>query len=886
MGNKNRFSKNIRMIKASACLLLVAVAFSTSARAENQPPEAPTGLLLDLMHNPLGVENPNPRFSWIVNDPDSNESQTACQILVADDPGPLDEGRGNVWDSARIETSESSNVLYRGPALKPNRVYYWKVRTWDKAGQAGPYSAPQILATAVGENWKAIPIWAGATEAPHFALLRRNFKLEDKPVSRAIVHVTAVSPVPAAQYVYKLYLNGRFVGMGPERGFNGAHRYNSFDVTEQLRTGQANALAAINYSAHDDRSFLLQLSVDYADGSRQMIATDESWKALPADNIYRDLGNAGHPSYYYAPREGIDARHYPFGWKRADFDDSGWARAGERKALQGLTASATGNTESYTGQPETFVKKGDGHYFIDFGRSALAGIRLKVSGKDGHKVEIQVGEELAGLENIRKMRTGNTYEEVWTLKEGDQVLENFGYRVFRYAEVRNAPEGFDASSIETIVYRHPFDDEASQFSSSDPVLNAVWEFCKYSIKATSLDVYVDTHTRERRNYEGDALINQLSHYAVDREFALPRYSIEYLYYIPTWPTEYKLQSVMMAWYDYLHTGNPDSLREHYEVIKIKTLEPFINDQYLVEKKPKQGGRYGRDLVDWPHSQRDGYDFTTINTVINAFNYKAIRNLGNIAYILGKTEDARRYQKLAANLKEAINRHLYDPETGAYKDGRDSDHFAQHASAFPLALGLVPEAREDPVADYLADRGMSVSVYGSQFLLDALYAADRPEAALKLMNAKDGNSWGHMLYDLNATIVGEAWDPSQKGNMSFSHAWASAPANVVPRGLFGVHPLTPGFEHFQIKPQPTGLDWASITVPSIKGPIEVAFKRHENALELTVDIPANTTATVYVPLEGLVDALVRWNDRSVKGTIEGDYLIVPNVGSGQHRFVRM
>ena len=98
--------------------------------------------------------------------------------------------------------------------------------------------------------------------------------------------------------------------------------------------------------------------------------------------------------------------------------------------------------------------------------------------------------------------------------------------MFRYAEIHNAPEGFGKDQIRAVVMRHPFDDNASHFTSSDPVLNDVWELCKYTIKGTSLDVYVDTHTRERRNYEGDAFVNQLSHYALDRQYAFPRYSIE------------------------------------------------------------------------------------------------------------------------------------------------------------------------------------------------------------------------------------------------------------------------------------------------------------------------------------------------------------------------
>jgi alpha-L-rhamnosidase len=464
------------------------------------------------------------------------------------------------------------------------------------------------------------------------------------------------------------------------------------------------------------------------------------------------------------------------------------------------------------------------------------------------------------------------------------MLENFGYHVFRYAEINNAPEGFDKDRIRAVVLRYPFDDQASSFSSSDPVLNDVWELCKYTIKGTSLDIYVDTHTRERRNYEGDTFVTQLSHYCLDREFALPRYSAEYLYYRPTWPAEFKPQTIMMAWHDYLYTGNTDSLRQHYEVLKErKTFQAFINNEYLVEKPVNARGDYGRDLVDWPASQRDDYDFTTINTVINAFNCKAIEHLGSIAAVLEKEDDAKFYGDLAKKLRYAINEHLYDAKTGRFKDGKTSDHYALHASAFPLALGLADPDKSQSVADYVQSRGMAVSVYGAHFVLEGLYNAGRGRAALNLMNATEGNSWGHLMYNLGATMACEAWDPTQKGNMSFSHPWASAPANAIPRGLFGIIPMEPGFSQFQIKPQPGDLDHAEITVPTIKGSVRVEFRKAADAFEMTVQVPVNTKAKVYVPIVNADHPVVKKNGSPAEGCIQNGYVVYPEVGSGRHVF---
>lgn len=871
-----------------ACLLL-----GTGPLHAQEAPEQPSGLLLERLSTPLGIENFEPAMSWVVKHPESNQYQTAYQIQVATNIDALDNGEPDVWDSGKVESPESSNARYEGPDLDPNTVYFWRVRVWDKHDASSPYSKPQMFVTGMRDEWRATPIWAGneAGDGPSdFAFLRREFELPDQEIEHAIVNVTAVSPDSAAQYVYRLYLNGEFVGCGPERGFDDIERYNTYEVSDSLEPGAVNTVGALNYTG-DEHNFIFQMDIQFADGTSKTITSDASWQALDGDNIYVDGGNAGHGAYYHAPREFINALNYPFGWKESGFDDAGWSEAMERDALENLKPSAQHNEQQYLVEPERVVEREPGHYFLDFGRSVIAGFRLAdIEGESGQEVDIRLGQELLGPQTVRyEMRTGNTYQEVWTLTDGPQTLTNWGYRSYRYAEVIGAPEGLDASNFQAAVLRQPFDESESHFESSDFVLNDIWDMLKYSIKATSLDVYVDTHARERRNYEGDAYINQLSQYAVERQYAFPRYSMEYLYYRPTWPTEYKQFSIMMAWNDYMYTGNLDSLAEHYEVLQDKTTEPFINEDYLVEKGPEEGGQHGpwgRDLIDWPEPLRDGYVFSDINTVINSFNYRAVELLGKIAEVVGEDEDAAEYTELAGNLREAINDHLYDPEAGAFRDGLDIDHHALHASIFPVSHGAAREEYLDPLAEHIFDRGMQCNVYGAQFVLESLYAAERPDLALERMNAVEGNSWGHMMYRVGATIAAESWDPELKPNMSFSHGgWGSAPANNIARGLFGIQPLEPAFNTFQVKPQPGGLAWAQYTKPTIKGPVSVEFIEDGDSFEMTVTIPVNTRAQVYVPRMEEDHPDVRVNDETREGRIDGDFVVIDEVGSGTHTFAR-
>ncbi len=838
------------------------------AGAQAAAPQAPGGLLCELSPEPLGIENLTPSYSWIVNDEDRDELQSAWQIIVTRAAGEV------AWDSGRVASAQSTSVRHGGAPLAPGEVYHWRVRSWDRDGNESPWSEPQRIVTALKDRWQATPIWSA--EPSSFTLLRRELTLEDRPIERALAFVSGRDTHASRQYVYRLLVNGGEVGVGPARGFDGQVPYQVFDVTDRLVAGEPLVLAAIAYSADAEKDFLLQLEITHTDGSRRTILTDGDWKALPADAIYNM--NRRYFSYYEAGPENIDARRLPVGWENAGFDDSAWPKVATRPAFtETLVSQPMRNIELHEVEPARIVRKPDGSLFFEFDRQIIGSMKVTLAGRDGAQVAVRLGEETDGENSVRyNARTKVSYDETWTLREGEQTIGNFGYRGFRYGELVPVG-GFELGEprITAIVLRYPFDDTAADYESSDATLNEVWELCKYSIKSTSLDVYQDCPTRERGPYEGDALINQLSHYATDREYAIARYSAEYLYYIPTWPTEYKQQSVLMAWEDYLATGNADSLERHYEVLRGKTLEPFMNEAGLVVKPVKD------DLVDWPVTTRDGYEFTTVNTVINAFNAAALETLAQIAGVLGHGDDRAAYEAKAALARGAIVRELYDPAAAQFRDGLESDHRAAHASFFPLALGLVPEAEQARVGQVLAAGGMACSVYGSQFLLDGLYRAGLDEAALGLMISTEPTSWHHMIHGLGATVVTEAWTPESKPNMSFAHAWASAPANVIPRRLMGILPLEPGYGKVLVRPQTGGLEWARLKLPTIRGTIEMAFRDGGEGMQIELALPANMTAEVWVPAPA--GASVRVDGEPRAGRREVEYVVFDNIGSGRHTF---
>lgn len=818
---------------------------------------APFGLLADLLPKGLGVCG-RPRLSWQVPRLRPGAAQSAYQVQVSRSPRSFHR-RGLVWDSGRVVSAASTAVEYGGPPLLAGTAYWWRVRSW--AGGRSSWSAPVLLATAK-HAWTATPIWVApaprtdddlsASPSAYdpddsWALLRREYAVADTPVAAALLYVAASSPSPARQYVAKVWSNGVPVGFAsPPIGAGVA--YQILDLTDTVRPGAGNALAALCWTS-SDRKLLAELEITYADGTRQTVGTDTSWRARRQAGLLPARGSAGTP-YYPVPQEHWDLRHEPVGWTEPGFDDGTWRASVAAGPIDGLAAAPIEPVGLHDVRPASVTKVAEGRWLVDLGREIVGGLALGVTAAAGDTVEVRLGEQLNPDGTVRHvLRAGNTYREVWTLRDGAQRVEHWGYRGFRWAELRT---GLDLSRAIILgrAWRLGWVATDASFSSSDTGLNRVWELCRYSIEATRADMYVDTPTRERGPYEGDALINQLSEYAVQRSYALARWSNRYLIRRGTWPTEYRLMCAVMAWHDYLATGDDRQLAEDYDLIAGKNLTAHLNGQGLVAKDPGQTSQDLGDLVDWPATNRDGYVFTTVNTVVNAFQYAAFDRLARCAEALGRADEATALRGLAGTLSAAMCSTLLDTPNGRFFDGVGTTHSAQHATAFPAALGVtdgLPDDVQARLADTLAAGGNRVSVYGAQFLLEALFRLGRADAALALMTSTATNSWLHMLDDLTATIVTEAWDPALKANMTFSHAWASAPANVIARYVLGVQVVAAGAAEFLIRPRTGALTAVDGTVPSIRGPVSIALRRADGGYSLRVTLPPNATGTIEVEI---------------------------------------
>ncbi|MDX3800164.1 family 78 glycoside hydrolase catalytic domain [Streptomyces sp. AK04-3B] len=730
----------------------------------------------------------------------------------------------------------------------------------------------------------------GLLTVPSWSFLRGSTKLAvGKSIAWAHLYATGASTTPARQFVYKLWVNGSFVGVGPTRPVGSEARYDGYDVTSLLTAGAVNTVGALAYTTSDQR-FLAQLVVRYTDGTTKTLNTGAGWKSLDGTRILPNAGSIG-TSYYSAPKENFDARRYPFGFATSAFDASAWPAAVTKAAFGNLQPAPTAKVRQSFRTPVSVTEYSAGNYFVDYGRTWVGGLSLNLTGTAGQVVDIRYGEVTSGTNTVKyQTSAGNAYQDKWVLKSGSQQLETWGLRVFRYAQVIGAPTGLTSSDFKAEAYLYPFDESAGAFASSDTSLNAVWALSRNTVEATNLNLYVDSWERERDIYEADTYLQLMGNLYTGGDTALGDYSLNFLRSNRTWPTEWPMYVILAMHDSYETTGNTAPLSAAYTALQGKLPDEWYESATgLIHKTTGSTGAGSCtdcDIVDWPTSERDGYVFTSYNTVVNALAHRAYENMADIATALGKSADAAAYTAKADAIKAAVNARMWDSAKGAYRDGLNNDgtainHYAVQASAFAGAFGLADSSQAAQVASYLGSRGMACSVYCAPFVIQALYEGNRPDLAHTLLTSTGTRSWMNMIND-GAGATMEAWDLSLKSNTTYSHPWAASPAFTIARSMFGVQPTAPGYRTFRIKPQPTSVTWANVTVPTAHGTVGAAYDTTGGGrVDVGVKVPANTSASVYLPGGTAGTTSVFMDGSSVAATYDNGFLRVDGVQPGCH-----
>lgn len=594
-------------------------------------------------------------------------------------------------------------------------------------------------------------------------------------------------------------------------------------------------------------------------------------------------------------------------------------------AIQGFTmASAEQKTESIVtsnpllrraDKPISTTKIGEAEYQFDFEKAAFGALDFKLEVREDAVLRVRIGEQLTAEGVLERNPQGTIrYQEVEVeLKKGVSnysvqmaedkrntgsmaipVPDEWGVILpFRYVEVSgggdNPIENIRLSRDVMYGYR----EKLGTFHCSDSQLNSIWDICSYTIQATDFLGYYIDGDRERIPYEADAYLNQLSHYCIDSEYAIGKRSLEYFMSHATWPTEWLLHTIMIAYQDYLYTGDRRLVEQYYQTLKSKTLYELAREdglisassevatpEYLEKIGFRAGFKHMADIVDWPKAsftkggnelgERDGHEMVAINTVVNCFYFNALVQMSELAQVIGNQEDAEFFAEESLKVRRAINEKLFDKQRGIYIDGEGSTHSSLHSNMMALAFDLVDDEHTSSVAEFVKSRGMACSVYGAQYLFEALYKAGEAEYALELMTNTTDRGWLNMIRS-GSTMTLEAWDIKYKGNLDWNHAWGAAPANLIPRYMWGITPTSAGYTSASIKPQLAGLESAEITVPTLQGVIEASYYLKGGAKHYSITVPSNMEATFCVA------------DEAVGVTVNGqkcDKLVKLEVGENQ------
>jgi alpha-L-rhamnosidase len=841
-----------------------------------------TSLRCEYVENPLGVDVPSPRLFWKLKSTTRGQRQTAYQILVTSSAGALAKNQGDLWDSGKVASDETIQIPYRGRPLKSSQQVFWKVCVWparrslgeggDTDGKTSAWSEPACWTMGLLKeaDWQAK--WIAANTSTQTVLLRREFVVKPE-LKRAIAHVCGLGQ-------YEVSLNGRKVGddlLTPGwTKYDKTCLYDTYDITAMLREGR-NAVGLFlgngMYNVTGGRytkfkgSFgplkvIGQVRLEYADGTTDVIGTDDRWRTNPGPITFSCIYGG----------EDYDARLEPRGWNDPGFDDSKWDAAqvvnGPGGKLKGLSCAAPPIRAFDVLRPVKVTPLKSGVTVYDLGQNVSLMPRIRVKGPAGTVVRIIPAELLQADGTVDRGSSGHNRPAYWqyTLagSDGESWFPKFFYHGCRYLQVECTPasEGGELPVVESLegVVVHSSSTPVGEFSCSNELFNRIHALVRWAQRSNMMSVLTDCPHRERLGwleqyhlngpslrYEFDLaqLFTKGMNDMADSQLAnglVPDIAPEYTVFqegfrdSPEWGSAF----VLAPWQQYEWTGDVELLRRHYDGMKRYAA-------YLGSQATNHIVSYGLgDWYDIGQNRPGRAQLTPVPLTATAFYYYDTRILARTAALLGHAGEARKYGKLAARIRTAFNQTFFNPTNNQYATG------SQCANAIPLVMNMVEPANRTAVVNAIvADvqkRGNAITAgdVGYRYLLRALAEGGRSDVIFDMNNQSDKPGYGYQL-KMGATSLTEAWDADRRSSQN--HFMLGQINEWFYHDLAGIgcDPDGPGFKKIIIKPQPVGdLTWAKASYDSVRGPIVSDWKRDGGKFTLNVTIPANTTATVYVP----------------------------------------
>ena len=887
------------MRKISFLVILAAIIMSCTSNIKVDD------LRCEYLTNPLGIDAPKPSFSWKISSKDRGIYQDAYRIIVSNSPS----GKKYIWDSGFINSGNTANIQYEGTSLKSNTLYYWTVEI--KSGENSIKSKQARFHTGLfnKSDWKAEWITTGKEISHGSPIFRKEFSVE-KQIDNAYVFATAAG-------FYELSLNGSRVGdhvLDPAiTDFRKTVLYSTYNVTKYLKQGK-NALGVMmgnsaynmlkaerRYSWGDasrmgDPRFMVQMIITYKDGTEEVIATDKSWKTTDGPVTFNNIYGG----------EDYDASKEIKGWSSAEMEESVWNDAAVTEGPGGVLKSqmmpAIKVTQAVS--PVVSLHPSEGVYLFDLGQNIVGWWKISVKGQPGQTVRIRGAETLNNklfpkdLEQGDKISTKMKYHSAtwtdYTINDtGEGTYEpHFFYSGFRYIEVAtNDKKDLEHLEINGQVVRTALE-TTGIWTSSDTLLNKIYEAGRWSQMGNTVGYPTDCPHREKGAYNGDGhVIAEVSMH----DFLMAPFYYKWLNdmrdsqeengRIPNtsppivggmgggvaWGSLY----VLLPWWMYQYYDDEKMLKEHYPTMQ--RYIDYLRNLARTDEKPQHPyiidffDGYWYSLGEWCSPGRND---CPNHAVVNTFYYYFdVCTMAKIAETLGYKDDARQYTALSDTIKQAYIATFYNPETGLI--GVDETY--QTYQIVTLLGNLLPEGDEGKVFKTITDDirkregHLDTGIFGTKYLWSTLVTGGENELAFKIATQTTYPSYGYWINNGSTTLL-EEWS----GANSHNHQMFGTIVEYFYKFLAGIQsPMegktTKGYKHIHIQPYiPADLRMVKASLQTVSGEIVSEWEKDNDGINFHIAIPANTTATVVLPVKGAVleGNTVVWESDSFKDGVSG------------------
>lgn len=881
------------------CLLLL---FLECASFDNENQIYVNNLLVEDLRNPVGIDIPKPRFSWQITSSLQNITQTAYQVMVADSPEKLNSETGLIWNSQKVESSNSKYLEYGGVNLLSQKDYYWKVKVWTNKGESTSEIATWSMSITKAEEWKAT--WIGLdslTNAGDSLLnetrlaaryLRKEFSVE-KSVKRARLYITGLG-------LYECYINGQKVGNDVLKptltDYLKRVNYNVYDVKDLLDkknntigvilgNGRFVPVRVPTYEVLQKKigpfrnfgfpKLLMQLEIEYNNGEKSTIVSDESWKITTSGPIVANNEFDG---------EEYNANFELNGWDKNGYHDSGWMNARKVSAPAGkLIAQRNPNVIIMEEvKPVSIKEVKPGCYVLDMGQNLVGRLAVKLKGVKDHKIKLKFAETTFadGSINVANLRTARA-ECIYTpSKNGEFSYEPcFTYYGFRYVEIT----GLDYQpAINDFIGKVMYDEmeTTGSFECSNQILNQIYKNAYWGIRGNYRSGPTDCPQRdERLHWLGDrsnACIGEsflfdnhlvyakwlqdiedeqlesgcLSNIApMYWSFDYSQYKETYFADNVTWPSTYIFVSDML----YEQYGDSRPIKQHYGSM-VKWID-YMTSRYLKD------GIIEKDAFgDWcvpPESQelihsKDPNRKTDGAILSTTFFYRITLLMAKFAGICDNPIDKQHFLDKANKIKTAYNEKFLNRETAQYGNNTAT------ANLVSLMQGLVPEGYETKVIQNIADKiekenggHICTGLIGTQFLMRGLSTYGKEELAYRIATNITYPSWGYMVKN-GATTIWELWNGNTADPEMNSHNHVMLLGDLLiwyNESLAGIKSdnTDVGFKKVIMAPVfYKDLSYVNASHKSPYGMIKSEWHRSGNAILWNISIPCNSSAIVKIP----------------------------------------